>query len=433
MKNKQIIVLVAVTVVICLVAFIFGPVESRKPTKPDKYGRLFEELSVSGVTEIVITRTVESEAAKELAKQSRSLHVESKNEKSLLLSRKAETGWVVVSDNIQYPADQEKVAQLLDTIQVLERDEVISSDSADYSLYEVDRKRGVSITLKNARGQIIADLIVGKPSRDGFFVRSVDSSDILLIQKLPDLPGYEDRRKKSALKVLDASPKTIEWLDKNFANFKPQNIKWIELVLPGGGKARFTKMEKWDEKTKRNRVEWEMADLPKGQMLKKWAVANLARSFQNMKIEDLAVTSNFRMQSNEFLAKLKDSIAGKMRPGEITSEALQQGRFAAAVNLEMDNGIKTSFVVRKIQGQKGKPEDNKSLLLAWSDIDVALQKERNTIDMELRRLSLKFKYVVVVQERVLKNFEKRIAEFFEPVRDASPPKPKPAPTAKKKK
>ena len=118
MKNKHIIILASITLFVTLFAFIFGPVERRDPEESSQTQKLFPQLNrykdgdspqikiaaitsaISDIHEIFISRSVKSETAKKIAGKTESLHVDEKTEKTLILSRKDLTGWVVASRHI---------------------------------------------------------------------------------------------------------------------------------------------------------------------------------------------------------------------------------------------------------------------------------------------------------------------------------------------
>lgn len=434
MKNKHIIILASITVVICIIAFIFGPVRSYRAERPENYGKLFPELVPLNVKEIIIKRAVEDEAAKELFGKLNKNQSEKMTDRVLSLSRAAETGWII--DSVNYPADEEKINRLLQTVAAVDRDEVITSDSSTHATYRVDRKRGTSLVLKNDKGQIVADLLIGKRTERGFFVRNGDDDNVYLIQSLPKLAGFEDKRQALTLDMLDLSPIYEEWLDKSLLKWREADIKWVEVVLPSET-MRFINHSEWDATNKRNVAKWEMEGMPEGHKIKQWAVSNLVRNFEYMNIEGVAGVEKYINETNEFMFLLNKNVFKYSKPGYISSEQVRDSGFPAAANFETSLGIKCTIFFKVLPAQKTdeKPEETDCLAFIQSDIDNVLKAQKNTIDIGMRRLSLKLAHVLIMKDRTRKNFDKPSAEYHEPIPPDKTPKkeePKEPATPEKK-
>jgi hypothetical protein len=131
---------------------------------------------------------------------------------------KADQVWFVASED-SFPAEAQAVEAMLTSVKDFSRKDIISSNPAKQSLYQVD-STGVFVTLKDAGSRTLVEFVVGKPGPDyqSTYVRDVASDDVILA------PGY-------LRPTFDRGART--WQDRTIYSFEPGAITEIEIRRPG--------------------------------------------------------------------------------------------------------------------------------------------------------------------------------------------------------
>ena len=163
MKTKQLLALVGVLVALGLLVLIFenpfGKSEEQK--KVEDATLLFPFFNKADVAKIEIIAAF-GLTTTTLAKQNNQ--------------------WLVESmDN--YPADQQAVAELLDTVAEMKTIQRASSNPEKQAVFQVDSS-GVEAKLTDASGNLLAHLFAGKTTPEIFnsYIRAADSDDVYIVK-----------------------------------------------------------------------------------------------------------------------------------------------------------------------------------------------------------------------------------------------------------
>ena len=143
------------------------------------------------------------------------IHIKEPGEEFLLV--KAENGWVL--ENLgNFPADGEKVEQLLNKIKEIAAGEVVSSNPEKQAVYAVDEAQGVMVTVSDNVGIELADFVAGKQamSYQSSYFREADADEVMVIA--------ENLRSVVDLQARDWKDKTILALDTD--QIKELKINW---------------------------------------------------------------------------------------------------------------------------------------------------------------------------------------------------------------
>lgn len=98
--------------------------------------------------------------------------------------RKAGDDWVVETEDATAPADPNWIDQLLESLGELDQGgEVRGTTEAVHDDLGVDEESGVHLVLMGEGGDVLHDLVIGRPNRDwtGTFVRRADQTETVLV------------------------------------------------------------------------------------------------------------------------------------------------------------------------------------------------------------------------------------------------------------
>jgi len=191
MKNKQLLILLGIFVVLLVVVFISKNPFS-KYEKTAESGSLFPNFNKDNIAKI---ETIKSE------------------NKTVLIKNAGK--WLVKTmDN--YPADQEEVEKLIDKVAEFETSQLISKNPEKQSIFEVDNS-GLEAKLYNSSGELLADFFVGKNGPDfmSTYVRKADSDKVYLVD------GY-------LKSIFDKGERT--WKDRSIFDFNKEDITQLTIV-----------------------------------------------------------------------------------------------------------------------------------------------------------------------------------------------------------
>lgn len=101
----------------------------------------------------------------------------------------------VIEQKLGHPADRARLGLLLDALAALDTRDVVSVNPEKRAVYGVDEAQGVAVTVFDANGGLLADLIAGKlrsqDLRQGgglrleFYVRPAGRDEVLQVEELP--------------------------------------------------------------------------------------------------------------------------------------------------------------------------------------------------------------------------------------------------------
>jgi len=114
--------------------------------------------------------------------------------------------WIVVCDGNSYPADKEEIENIFTTVKGMHRENIVSTDPAKYSVFEVDKENGIEVKLSKADNSPIAHFFVGKNGPDLFstYIRVEGEKEVFLLGGIINaafLKELKDWRDKSIFKL----------------------------------------------------------------------------------------------------------------------------------------------------------------------------------------------------------------------------------------
>jgi len=188
------------------------------------------------------------------------------------IERKAKA-WVV-KEASSYPADMEKVREVLIGLAQLETLEPKTKRADRYAKLEVEDPTGkdaksARVTLTDANGGTLADLIVGKTK---FSLEGIDS---LYVRR----PGAD--RAWLARGRVEPAHGRLGWVDPSFLSIDRERIRKATLKRPGSTPLVVFKSKAGDE-------DFKLAGMPPGTELKdEFGVSDIARVLQGLTFDDV--------------------------------------------------------------------------------------------------------------------------------------------------
>ena len=188
-----------------------------------------------------------------------------------------ERAWVV-KEASSYPADMEKVREVLIGLAQLETIEPKTKRADRYAKLEVEDSTGkdaksARITLTDANGGTLADLIVGKTK---FSLEGIDS---LYVRR----PGEE--RAWLARGRVEPARERLGWVNSSFLSIDRERIRKATLRRSGSPPLVVFKDKAGDE-------DFKLADMPPGTELKdEFGVSDIARVLQGLIFDDVRPTA----------------------------------------------------------------------------------------------------------------------------------------------
>ena len=184
-----------------------------------------------------------------------------------------ERAWVL-KEASSYPADMEKVREVLIGLAQLETMEPKTKRADRYAKLEVEDATGkdaksARVTLTDATGGTLADLIVGKTK---FSLEGIDS---LYVRR----PGEE--RAWLALGRVEPAQGRLGWVDPSFLSIDRERIRKATLRPSGPAPLVVFKSKAGDE-------DFKLAGMPPGTELKdEFGVSDIARVLQGLTFDDV--------------------------------------------------------------------------------------------------------------------------------------------------
>jgi hypothetical protein len=187
--------------------------------------------------------------------------------------------WLVKEKN-EYPADTDKVHQLLVGLSQLRRVEPKTSNPELYAKIgvedvTVEGAKSLRITLKSTDGRVLADLLVGNrqfgkanPSLSEYFVRVAGELQARLVEgKIPE--------EKSVLR----------WLDQRLLDLNADRVREVQVTHPDGQKVIVRRKEP-------SVADYELVGLPKGAEIESaYAVNSIGNTLTSLTLDDVKPTA----------------------------------------------------------------------------------------------------------------------------------------------
>lgn len=307
MRSRNLVILALVTVVVIVAAAVVSHL--RAPTKDIKTTLLFPQLEkqINNVSEIVVR---DRDGSVNMVKQ--------------------KDGWVV-SQVDNYPALFAKIKPLLINMAQLR---VLEPKTSTPSLYprlgveDIDSKGATShlLTLKDAGGKTLAELIVGKRqqggapgSPPGVYVRQPGKAQSLLVRG--ELP---------------VSSRASDWFRKDLLNVVPDRIASIEIRRPDGSTATLERGKGQDK--------FKLASVPRGREAQSDVILyRMGNILQDIYAEDVKSQKHFALPDDHVTTTVRtfDGLVATI----------------AAAKVDGTNHVQYSFSVDAAKLPAKKPDD----------------------------------------------------------------------------
>lgn len=181
-----------------------------------------------------------------------------------------------VADKSNYPADFAKVRKLLVELAELQTLEAKTKTPALYASLEVEDlsaadAKSTQVTLKDANGGALADVLVGKQR----YGKSGSGGDGVYVRKVGDAQAWQARGR------VTIEREALAWLDRNIADISRDRVKQVTVTQPDGAKL-IVRKEKPDDK------DFTLVDKPADRKLKsEYEVNNLAGVLEKLELDDV--------------------------------------------------------------------------------------------------------------------------------------------------
>lgn len=286
MRSKTLVMLALVTVVIVLAAVV---VRQQSTAIPQQGKALFPELltRINDVTEVKGT-SVEGSYTLQLR-----------------------DGRWVVKEKDAYPADTDKVRQLLFGLGQLRRVEPKTSNPELYDqigVQDVDAKGAVSLQIKlsDAKGKTLAEIIVGKHqlskadlNQREYFVRPPGDPQSWLVEgKLPE----------------DKSP--LNWLRKDILGLDPGRVREVRVTHADG---QHLTLRRKNPST----ADYELVGLPTGAEIESpYAINSIADTLTNLALDDVRPATAVDFKNKDLLSVELSTFDGL----RVSMQAIKDGK-----------------------------------------------------------------------------------------------------------
>jgi hypothetical protein len=290
MKKNQLLLLVAAAILVGLAGIYFQISRSAGWNESRTDRRIFQNLAINDVTKIQIRSTASS----------------------VTLEKKGDE-WRVV-ERADYPADFEKIRDLIKTLWALKAGQEIQVGPSQFERLKVlapgqGKDAGIEIDLKGEKEANIASLIVGK---------SVDRSDnpagAAASGRFIFNPAVKDRVYLVSETFYSIDPLSVgPWLDKTF--IVPGDLKEID-------QAAWSNNPGWKVIRDDPKADWRLENPQSGEVLDKpfaQSLSNFAPSFTDVRPastspDETGLNDPFRIQIKAFDGFAYDLLLGKQGP-----------------------------------------------------------------------------------------------------------------------
>ena len=147
------------------------------------------------------------------------LHPNSQNGKSLTLNKENDV-WMVTDGEKSYKADQNNVTSMLNSINKLTAESLISSSKEKWSTYEVNDSLGSKVKVFSDK-KVLADLIVGKikfaqPQKISTYIRLADEKQTYSVNGFLSMTFNRDMNQLRDKTILNAKINELVKLEFNY-------------------------------------------------------------------------------------------------------------------------------------------------------------------------------------------------------------------------
>lgn len=158
------------------------------------------------------------------------ISIENPEEAKSATLEKRDKIWVLINGQ-SFPADDKKIKELINKINLIRSEEVISKNPERHELFNVDKKSGTHIVIWNNRDKTIADFFIGKSTESNQqYIRLASS----------------DETHKSNQNITSLTQQTKEdWKDKTLFESNEEEIRKLTLYKEGDEITLERKDESW--------------------------------------------------------------------------------------------------------------------------------------------------------------------------------------------
>lgn len=368
MRSSRTLVILGLITLAVVLAAIFGRQEST--AIPRQGERVFPQLmaNINDVTEVVGQSSTDT----------------------FTLNHRDDR-WVV-KERAGYPADVDKVHQLLVGTAQLQRVEPKTRNPELYKKIGVEdvNKAGaksVQISVKNANGSTLAEFILGErrwgagdPNVSQYYVRLADDPQAWLVEG--NFP-----QEKSA----------TSWLDDEILAIDSARVREVRVTHPKRHKVTVRRRDP-------NANDYQLVGLPKGAELEsQWTVNGIANTLTNLTLDDVRPASDIKFKKRPDLSVELDTFDGL----RVNMKTMKEGdKNLARISAKFDRALIREDAEAKSDPEQSETEDasNKSKL-----------KDPEAVKKEAEKLTARWQdWVYVVPQYHIDSLAKKKADLIKP-------------------
>lgn len=243
---------------------------------------------------------------------------------------RGEDGWST-PDRAGYPVDEADVRRLLAGLadmKYVERKTSMPERFSRLGLEDIDAELSDSahVTVTTAGGDVLADVIVGRPSAR-FFAGTSSGTYIRM-------PGSDETWLVSG--VTNVQTRLVPWLDREIVALPANTVARIEI---GEGEDSYVLSREDAE------AQFTLADMPEGRSLDTGTVDAMAKALASVELEEVKTRADLALPDDAQRARVTtfDGLAVSIRLAELdnkywaTFEASGEGETAATINARTGN------------------------------------------------------------------------------------------------
>lgn len=288
MKNKLLVIILSVLVLIAAIGLFSGEKKSSRPDEAVSVQRLFPglEQKLDNVTRI---RVEHRGVVYDVAKSGDHWQLPDKGGYPVLFERvKPLLLGMALLEKVEPKTDRPKNYTRLGV-----QEPSINTGNTRIALYTTGDKPVASLIV----GVIQAGLIAG--GRDGIYARVSGQPRAWLLAGHLDLPQ-----------------RPVDWVDRQFIHIKPKAVKRVTIIQPDGDRLVV-------EKLRQGAADYRVMNLPEGSALKQGVKVNpLARGLSALKMDDVFVRQAIHLPESTAVTTIYDTWDGL----EITAHTVEQDR-----------------------------------------------------------------------------------------------------------
>jgi len=131
-----------------------------------------------------------------------------------------------VKDKLNHPAHLSRLSNLFATLSTLKSSDMVSDNAANHAVYGVDAEHGVRITLRDASGAVLADLMAGNLRGQELIPEEAERAILAFyVRRAGEAEVYLSNNYIAPV----TSPS--DWIENKFlASVDPASVDWVERI-----------------------------------------------------------------------------------------------------------------------------------------------------------------------------------------------------------